>query len=249
MNKIVIEKEASAFRLKNGLEANDPIRLKSILNNLDVVTVYKRLSGDFSGMALKVNLNENNINRFILVNSTHSLGKQHFTICHELYHLYIQKEFNAMVCKTGRFDKKDKEEYNADYFAAVLLLPETGVKALIPNEELKKDKITLKTILKIEHYYSCSRAALLYRLEDLNIITKSYKDNFATNVKYGALQHGYNTNLYSSGNDNLVIGNYGEIAYQLYENEKISETYYYTLLKDLGLSDDELQIIINGEES
>lgn len=74
MNNIVIEKEASAFRLKNGLGANDPIRLKSILNNLDVVTVYKRLSGDFSGMALKVNLNENNINRFILVNSTHSFG-------------------------------------------------------------------------------------------------------------------------------------------------------------------------------
>ena len=30
MNNIVIEKEASAFRLKNGLGANDPIRLKSI---------------------------------------------------------------------------------------------------------------------------------------------------------------------------------------------------------------------------
>lgn len=248
MNNIIIEKEASAFRQKNGLGANDPIRLKSILNNLDLVTVYKPLSADFSGMALKVHSDEI-INRFVLVNSRHSLGKQHFTICHELYHLYIQKEFNSMVCKTGRFDKRDKEEYNADYFAAVLLLPETGVKSLVPDEELKKDNITLKTILKIEHYYSCSRAALLYRLQDLGIISSNFKERFNSYIRYGALQHGYNTDLYTSGNDNLVISNYGEMAYQLYENEKISETYYYTLLKDLGLTDEELQIIINGEEN
>lgn len=247
MNNIAIEKEAISFRQKNGLGANDPIRLKSVLTNLDVITVYKPLGSDFSGMALKVQ-KEENITRFILINSKHSLGKQHFTICHELYHLFIQKVFNSMVCQTGRFDKKDKEEFNADYFASVLLLPESGVKALIPDNELVKDTISLKTILKIENYYSSSRSALLYRLTELGIITKSFSENFKTNIKYWALKHGYNTNLYTSGNDNIVLGNYGELAYELYEKEKISETYYYSLLKDLGLTNEELQIIINGEE-
>lgn len=247
MNNIAVEKEAISFRQKNGMGANDPIRLKSMLTNLDVITVYKPLGADFSGMALKVQ-NGDDFTRFMLINSSHSLGKQHFTISHELYHLFIQKDFNSMVCQTGRFDKKDKEEFNADYFAAVLLLPESGIKALIPDNELNKDKITLKTVLKIEHYYSCSRAALLYRLIELGIITKSFSESFRTNIKYGALQHGYNTSLYSEGNKNLVLGNYGELAYELYENEKISESYYYTLLKDLGLTEQELQIIINGEE-
>jgi Zn-dependent peptidase ImmA (M78 family) len=247
MNNIVVEKEAISFRQNNGMGANDPIRLKSLLTNLDVITVYKPLGGDFSGMALKVQ-NGNNTTRFMLINSNHSLGKQHFTISHELYHLFIQKEFNSMVCQTGRFDKKDKEEFNADYFAAVLLLPESGVKALIPDNELNRDKITLKTVLKIEHYYSCSRAALLYRLIELGIITKPFSESFRINIKYGALQHGYNTSLYSEGNKNLVLGNYGELAFELYENEKISESYYYTLLKDIGLTEQELQIIINGEE-
>ena len=247
MNKLAVEKEAVSFREKNGFGAKDPIRLKSMLTNLDVVTVFKPLGGDFSGMALKV-VKHNVVSRFILINSNHSLGKQHFTICHELYHLFIQKEFTSMVCSTGKFDSKNKEEFNADYFAAVLLLPELGVKALIPDNELLKDKITLKTILKIEHYYSCSRSALLYRLIDLSIISRQFADNFRTNIKYGAVQHGYNTSLYSEGNKNLVLGNYGELAFDLYENEKISETYYYTLLKDLGLTEDELQIIINGEE-
>lgn len=247
MNKIILEKEAFAFRQKSGIGPNDPIRLKSLLNTLDLVTVYKPLSADFSGMALKVENNEA-VSRFILINSTHSIGKQHFTICHELYHLFIQKEFTSMICKTGMFNAKDKEEFNADYFAALLLLPESGIKSLIPNIELKKDSLSLKTILKIEQYYSCSRAALLYRLGELDIISKSYQEQFKKSIKLGALQHGYNTALYANGNDNLVIGNYGEIAYQLFEKEKISETFYYTLLKDLGLNERELEIIINGEE-
>lgn len=247
MNNFIIESKANEFRTSNGIGANDPIRLKSLLNNLNLITVYKPLSSDFSGMALKI-INNENIDRFILVNSNHSLGKQHFTICHELYHLFIQREFNYMVCKTGVFDKKDKEEFNADYFAAVLLLPESGIKSLIPDVELAKDKITIKTILKLEHYYSCSRAALLYRLQDIGLISKSYAENFRSSIKFNAIQHGYNTELYSDGNHNLVVGNYGELAYQLYNKEKISESYYYSLLRDLGLAEDELQIIMNGEE-
>ena len=247
MNKFIIESKANEFRSKNGFGANDPIRLKSLLNNLNLITVYKPLSGDFSGMALKIIEGENTY-RFILVNSNHSLGKQHFTICHELYHLFIQKEFNYMVCKTGIFDKKDKEEFNADYFASVLLLPESGIKSLIPEEELAKDKVTIKTILKLEQYYSCSRTALLYRLQELGLITKGYAENFRKYIKFNAIQHGYNTKLYSEGNHNLVIGNYGELAYQLYDQEKISESYYFSLLKDLGLTEDELQIIMDGEE-
>lgn len=247
MSNLIIEKEANAFRHVNGLGTNDPIRLKSILNTLNLVTVYKPLGSEFSGMALKVNKGEET-HRFILINSAHSLGKQHFTICHELYHLYIQKEFNAMICQTGKFNKKDKEEYNADYFAAVLLLPEAGVKSLIPDEELKKDKITLRTILKIEQYYSSSRSALLYRLEDLKIINRAYAENFRTDIRAGALRHGYDTSLYKAGNDNLFIGDYGELALQLYECEKISETHYYSLLTDLGMTQEDLKILIDGEE-
>jgi len=248
MNNFIIENKANEFRNINGIGDKDPIRLKSLLNNLNLITVYKPLSNDFSGMALKIT-NDTSVDRFILVNSNHSLGKQHFTICHELYHLFIQQEFNYMVCKTGVFDKsKDKEEFNADYFAAVLLLPESGIKSLIPENELAKDKITIKTVLKLEHYYSCSRAALLYRLQEIKLISKSYAEKFRSYIKFNAIQHGYNTELYSEGNHNLVIGNYGELAYQLYNKEKISESYYFSLLKDLGLTDNELQIIMNGEE-
>jgi Zn-dependent peptidase ImmA (M78 family) len=99
---IVLQKKANSFRDRNGLTSNEAIRLKSLLIKLNIITLFRPLSATFSGMSLKVN---NTIN-FILVNSKHSLGRQHFTIAHELYHLFIQENFYPHQCYTGTFNKK-----------------------------------------------------------------------------------------------------------------------------------------------
>ena len=54
------------------------------------------------------------------------------------------------------------------------MLPEERILSLIPDKQLTKDKITIDTILKIEHYFRSSRSALLYRLKELNIIGKAW---------------------------------------------------------------------------
>ena len=143
MNNNVLEKKVIEFRRFAGLSETDPIRFKSLLSKLNVITVFRDLSAEFSGMALKVEEN-----RFILINSAHSLGKQHFTICHELYHLYVQENFSSMVCSVGQFNSALGEEFNADRFASILLMPESAIKELIPDQELSKDKIQLHTVLK-----------------------------------------------------------------------------------------------------
>ena len=55
MNDLLLEKQAVAFRSDNGLNNADPIRLKSLLQKLNVITVFVPLSENFSGMALKAN--------------------------------------------------------------------------------------------------------------------------------------------------------------------------------------------------
>ena len=247
MNNIVLEKEATKFRTINGIGSDDPIKFASLLKKLNIITVYRPLSSGFSGMAIKLEDNDI-INRLILVNNTQTLGKQHFTIAHELYHLFVQRNFDYMTCNTGNFDKKSGEEFNADVFASILLLPENGVKSLIPDNETTKDRISLQTILKIEHYYSCSRSALLYRLKELEIITSKSYDKYCINVKKGAILIGYSLQLYEKGNENLVIGNYGELANELYQKNKISESHFFSLLMDLGMNEEELENLSNGEE-
>lgn len=247
MNELLLEKEASRFRTEKGLNNNEPIRLKSLLQKANVITVFSPLTENFSGMAIKAE-QASVTHRFILINSNQSLGKQHFTICHELYHLYIQADFSSRVCITGKFDKSaDKNEYKADVFASYFLLPTEGILENIPNEEIAGKRVSLKTVLFIENLYSCSRRALLYRLKNLKLITSTEYDAFTLNIKRGAVENGYSATIYEPGNNNIVIGDYGAVAKDLFDQEKISQSHYYTLLTDLGIDTGKLNEIQDGQ--
>ena len=217
MNDYTLEKEANWFRTKHGYNSLEPIPLQSLLLKLDVLTLFKPLSNNFSGMAIKAGEQ-----RFILVNSNHPIGKQNFTSCHELYHLYIQK-------------KSNKIEYYADLFAANLLMPTQGILMHIPDQENVKNKISLHTLLKIEQTYSCSRSALLFRLINMNLLSLEMADNFRKNVIQKASQLGRSLDLYQPGNSGKMIGLYGSMARQLFEEQKISEGHYYELMNEAGL--------------
>jgi Zn-dependent peptidase ImmA (M78 family) len=87
-NNFPLQKAASDFRIRNGIGACEPIRMKSWLPKLGVLALFRSMSDNFSGMAIK-----HGVHRFIVINSNHRVSKQHFTIAHELYHLFVQEEF------------------------------------------------------------------------------------------------------------------------------------------------------------
>ena len=225
-----LKKYASDFRNQHGYSSFEPIDLKSLLLKLNIITLFKPLSADFSGMAVKA---ENK--RFMLINSNHSEGRQNFSVCHEIYHLYFDDEFTPHNSSAGKF-AKGTNEYQADVFASYLLIPVDGIIDLIPDVELKKDKITLSTILKTEQYFSCSRTALLIRLKELKVISESSFNKYVNNVKHNAKLYGYSTNLYEPANKGLVLGDFGSKSRLLFEKEKISESHYIELLNSIGVN-------------
>lgn len=230
-----LEKSASQFRLNCGFSSSDPIRWKSILQKNKILTIYKPLSNQVSGASVKIP-NGIDFERYMLINSNHSIGRQHFTICHELYHLMIQKEFSGSKTCLTTFDRKsDPNEYYADVFASFLLLPESGVKMFIPPKEHKYDFISIQTILEIEHYFSASRKAVLYRLKNMNLISDKKVELYSNSPKKDALRLGYSTKLYENGNENDIIGDYGLLAYSAWEKGIISESVYYNFLSDIGI--------------
>jgi Zn-dependent peptidase ImmA (M78 family) len=229
-----LQKKATGLRSSFEIGPKDPIRFSSLLLRLNILAIFKPLSDTFSGISFKTGEN-----KFMLINSSHPLGRQNFTICHELYHLYIQEDFTVHACNTGQFNRKDRTEYDADRFASYLLMPEEGLLELIPDKELvRRNSITLPTILKIEQYYGCSRTALLYRLVNLDLIEADKYESFKADIAKEARYYGYDTSLYQPGNRGLVIGDYGTIAKELYENEKISESHYVALMQDIGVDMD-----------
>ena len=235
-----LENLANDFRIKNGFNLSESIPIRSILQKNNILTVYLPLSTGFSGMAIK-NTTSETTKRFLLVNSNHTIGRQHFTICHELYHLYYQANFTSSNSNAGTFNKNgDPEEFNADLFASFLLLPTAGIGQMIPENEFAKNKITLKTILSIEQYYSCSRSALLNRLKNMGRIDSLLMNSFSVDKIKNAMLYGYNTDLYKPGNTGVIIGDYGTLAHGLFEKGVVSESAYFSLLEDLGLDLSEL---------
>lgn len=236
MRKIDYEqqKKAHQFRIDIGVGSKEPISFRSLFHKLGIVTVFKEMSEVFSGMSVKIG-----DQKFILINTSNPIGRQNFTICHELYHLFIQRDFTIHRCNTGEFNKKDKPEYDADKFASYLLMPEGGIIDIIPDEELKKKNlITLPTFLKIEQYYGCSRTALLYRLDCLDLIDIEKYEEFKSNVSKEAKQLGFDPSLYLPDYKDQVFGDYGELAKRLFDTENISETHYANLMRDIGIDID-----------
>lgn len=222
----VADSLAKKFRVENGMSLTEAINLKSLLRKLNILTIFRPLSDDFYGMSLRSAAGL----KFILINSNNPKGRQHFSIAHELYHLFLDEDPCPHVCRQDETEK-NVQEANADMFAAALLMPEDGLREFISTEEIKGTQLRMSTIIKMEQYFSVSRAALLFRLKNCKIIASA---EYATLQKFSVIesakQYGYDTALYRPGNEGLVIGDFGEKARMLYEQETISEGHYQELL-------------------
>jgi Zn-dependent peptidase ImmA (M78 family) len=234
----IIEFKANQFREVHGMTVSEPVDLYKLLARLNVITLFRPISDSISGMAIKTGEQ-----RYMMVNANDILARQHFTIAHELYHLFVQENFTNRICYVGKFDRKDQEEYNADWFASYLLMPEAGILEMIPPEELGTDKITLNTVVKLEQYFSVSRSAITNRLRFMDLLTPVKARSFKKSgeIIKSALMMGYSDELYNPGscNHGKVIGNYGEKAKRLYDKEQISETDYYGLMLEIGVDLDQ----------
>lgn len=224
-----IENLARKFRFDNELSQNEPINVKSLVRKLNILTIYKPLSETFYGMSLK----SPSGNGFILINSENPKGRQHFSVAHELYHLFFDENPTPHICNEVSGGKTPSER-NADSFASALLLPFDGLLKCIPKEEILQNQVSLATIIRIEQYYSVSRSALLLRLKTKSLINSiEYNEFCKIPVQESARLYGYDTSLYNKGNEGLVIGDFGEKARYLYEKGLVSEGHYLELLNKI----------------
>jgi len=228
------ENLAAKFRVEIGFSLVEQISVKTVLRKMNILTLFRPLSERSYGLSLKSKAG----NCFMLVNSNTTRGRQHFTIAHELYHLYYDENPTPHVC-TDEQDASAVAEKNADLFASSLLMPREGVLQIVSIEESVERKIALSTIIKLEQFFSVSRQSLLFRLKAIGLLTEAgLQSLLKIPVVESAKQYGYDTALYSKGNENLVIGDFGEKARKLYDSGKISEGHYQELIN----------LIYNGED-
>lgn len=229
LTKEAIEQLALKMRAEAGVTPTEPIHTKTLLRKLGVMVMYRPLSERACGLSMRSADGEM---RFMLINSNNSRGRQHFTICHELFHLYYDEEPKPHVCGSPGMEK-DPSEINANAFASALLLPPVGVLASVPPEEIKNRRVTMATMLRLEQLFGVSHQSLCYCLRHMRLLTEDELQvhlEESKSIQQIAAEYGYDTSLYQSGNEGVVIGDFGEKARRLFDLERISEGHYVELL-------------------
>lgn len=221
--------ELLAVRFRNMLHLPQdvPFPVKNALEQLGILTVFRPLSDSSYGMSIKMK----DGSRFMLVSSNSTIGRQHFTIGHELYHLYYDENPQPHMCGT---DGKAPTEQSADMFASNLLLPRVGLLAMLPEDFPTSKKLDLATVVKMEQKFQVSRQALLYRLKRLGIIGEDVLQSLLlAPTRDAAQRRGYDVALYENGNEGFIIGDYSSLATDLFEKGRISEGHYNELVNVL----------------
>lgn len=221
--------ELLAVRFRNMLHLpqDTPVVVKEVLEQLNILTMFRSLSEDSFGMSIKT---KDGL-RFMLVSSNSTIGRQHFTIAHELYHLFYDENPTPHMCGV---DGKSPLEQSADMFASNLLLPRVGLLSMLPESFSETKQVDIATIVKMVQMFQVSRQALLYRLKRLSIINEAQLQTLlSAPIKDMAMRRGFDTSVYEKGNDGLIIGDYKSLATDIFEKGLISEGHYNELLNAL----------------
>jgi len=229
IDKLDLSTKALSLRKELGEDTISPIDIFSLAYTISKLTLVFYPMGDhLSGMCIK-----NDGNPVIAVNSSMSVGRQRFSLAHELFHLYFDESEQSTACamKIGSGNEVEKA---ADQFATYFLMPPFAL-----SEAIKKilnsatENLGIREIVKLEQYFSVSRQALLYRLIEDNKLTFDEADKFRQGVIRSAINLGYDDSLYKPLPGNKQYKTYGyyiQQAEELLEKDLISTGKYEQLL-------------------
>jgi len=159
-----------------GFNESEPItNLEEILRSYGIKILQPLLDFSINGIFLTLD-----IDRFlIIINNENSPSMRNFTLAHEYGH-YLLHRGNDFNIVTKNIDSPahflDKEK-TANLFAAEFLMPEKSL------DNFKNFRISEESATLYLQRYKVSRSALIFRLDNLNLIKQEDKMYYLDNYK------------------------------------------------------------------
>lgn len=214
MNSIAL---AEMLRHEWGIESFTSVNIRSLVyNNIENLTVlWFPMEDNISGCCSKTD-----DDKVIFINTNHTIGRQNFTLAHEMYHLLYEDIDDFIVCG---MNNNSQSERNADNFASTFLMPDSALYWFKNKNNI--DEWTLEDVIKCEQHYQVSHLTMLIRLKKMGWITQHQFDEFAINIIREADRLGYGTGLYKPSFENQKYSSIGELirlTEKAYESDKIT---------------------------
>lgn len=147
-----------------------PVEPREIAEKLGVVVAEAPMSDDVSGMLVR------ETERIVIgVNGTHHDHRKRFTVAHEIGHLRLHKGRSVIMDSDVRMNFRDKvaslatdrEEIEANRFAAALLMPEHFVRPWIAEHPFRT---AAEMVHRFAQAFNVSPSAANFRLVNLGIL-------------------------------------------------------------------------------
>jgi Zn-dependent peptidase ImmA (M78 family) len=208
---------AEMLRHEWGMESFASVNIRSLIyNNIkDLTILWFPMNTNISGCCSKTK--EDNV---IFINTNHTIGRQNFTLAHEVYHLLYEDINDFIVCGVNNNSQSEK---NADKFASTLLIPNSALYWFKHKNQI--ESWSLEDVIKCEQYYQVSRYTILIRLKNLNWINQNQFNAFKSNIIREAEKLGYDTSLYKPSPENQKYSSIGELirlTEKVYADKKIT---------------------------
>jgi Zn-dependent peptidase ImmA (M78 family) len=227
MKRSALKNKAAKFRKLLNLSSSSPVDVVDVCKFKKINLIFKPYGGEsFSGISMKTNGE-----MFIVVNTSKTLGHQNFTIAHEFYHLFYEKDFEKSICKIS--ETKEEHERDANCFAINFLVPDEAVTNFFGN---KKGELEVSDIVRFESIYKISHKAMLIKLERMGMIDGEYSKKIESGIIKLAQEMEMDHSLYRPTEKLQIISDYVTLAREAYEAEKISIGKFEELLYKLGLT-------------
>ena len=122
---------------------------------------------------------------YILINTSLPRVNANFAICHEVYHaFYPQNEFKAKAEFADDYFEHE-EEYEANIFAGMLLMPESSFRQMYRVFRAQSDNNEMDTVIRLMNYYQVP----------YNMMSSA--NQASNNLYQNALANSNNNNLWS----------------------------------------------------
>ncbi len=111
---------------------------------------------------------------YVVINTSLPRVNVNFAIAHEIYHVFFQEsEFVSKVEFSDDHYYEHEEEYVANLFASMLLMPEVSFRRMYSKFREESNGNELDTIIRLMSYYQVPYMAVLIRCFELKLQTGS----------------------------------------------------------------------------
>lgn len=110
----------------------------------------------------------------VLINSNPNSGNQLFSLAHEYAHFVFHKEKLGII--STEQERNSTDEKVANSFASNFLIPEDTLRDLFNMRIKKASDVKAEDVVYLADYFGVSFTAMVYRLNNLKLITHKIKD-------------------------------------------------------------------------